>query len=153
MAKLYSRINWVDYPSTTTPMNATNMNKMDKGLDDVDTRVDSLNATKANKTQPVWIDAPLIAPVVNYGNLYQTCQYMKDEFGIVHIRGVIKGGINNATVFVLPVGYRPRYNEIFTATQNNSFGMCTIFQNGNVLQSGTGVGTSFCFGDVSFVTV
>ena len=48
--------------------------------------------TKANKTQSVWINAPLIAPTINYGDGFQTCQYRKDEFGIVHIRGVVKGG-------------------------------------------------------------
>ena len=109
--------------------------------------------TKASKTQPVWINAPLIAPIVNYGSSYQTCQYRKDEFGIVHIRGAVKGGIPNAVVFVLPVGYRPALNISFPAVQNNLFGTCTVFLNGNVVQGGTGVGTSFSFGNVSFVGV
>lgn len=37
--KAYSRVNWAAYPSKTTPMNAENFNKMDKGIDDLDDRV------------------------------------------------------------------------------------------------------------------
>jgi hypothetical protein len=37
--KAYSRVNWAAYPSKTTPMNAENFNKMDKGIDDIDDRV------------------------------------------------------------------------------------------------------------------
>lgn len=31
----YNRVNWKDTPSTETPINATNLNKMDKGIADV----------------------------------------------------------------------------------------------------------------------
>ena len=48
--KLYSRINWENYPSEKTPLNESNMNKMDAALDDLDNRVISQDATKANKT-------------------------------------------------------------------------------------------------------
>ena len=34
----YSRVNWEDSPSTDTPINATNLNKMDAGISQVDTR-------------------------------------------------------------------------------------------------------------------
>lgn len=30
----YTRVNWEDLPSTNTPINATNLNKMDKGIED-----------------------------------------------------------------------------------------------------------------------
>ena len=48
--KLYSRINWENYPSEKTPLNETNMNRMDAALDELDNRVISQDATKANKT-------------------------------------------------------------------------------------------------------
>ena len=48
--KLYSRINWENYPSEKTPLNESNMNKMDAALNDLDNRVISQDATKANKT-------------------------------------------------------------------------------------------------------
>ena len=40
--KLYPRVNWADYPSTSTPFTAANLNKMDKGIDDIDDRVVSV---------------------------------------------------------------------------------------------------------------
>ena len=38
----YTRINWEDKPSTATPINAENLNKMDKGISDCVTEVNSL---------------------------------------------------------------------------------------------------------------
>lgn len=38
-SKVYSRVNWASYPSTSTPLTAVNLNKMDKGCDDLDDRV------------------------------------------------------------------------------------------------------------------
>ena len=32
----YERVNWENLPSTKTPVNATNLNKMDKGIRDLD---------------------------------------------------------------------------------------------------------------------
>ena len=34
--KAYTRVNFENYPSTNTPLNATNLNKVDKGIDDID---------------------------------------------------------------------------------------------------------------------
>lgn len=42
MAKLYSRINWVNAPLTTTPVGATLLNKMDKGIDDLDNKIEEI---------------------------------------------------------------------------------------------------------------
>ena len=35
MGKYYSRINWENDPSKATPINAENLNKMDKALEDL----------------------------------------------------------------------------------------------------------------------
>ena len=42
MAKRYIRINWQNRPSVATPISATNLNKMDKGIDDIDTALNNL---------------------------------------------------------------------------------------------------------------
>lgn len=39
MNKAYSRINFQNAPSTATPLNATNLNKMDKAINDLDDRI------------------------------------------------------------------------------------------------------------------
>lgn len=49
MAKRYARINWQDAPSTATPRNAANLNKMDKGIDDLDNAIEDLYGTKLDK--------------------------------------------------------------------------------------------------------
>lgn len=38
-SKVYSRVNWTAFPSQSTPLTASNFNKMDKGIDDLDDRV------------------------------------------------------------------------------------------------------------------
>lgn len=40
----YARVNWEDSPSTDTPINATNLNKMDLGIEQ--------SATRANASMP-----------------------------------------------------------------------------------------------------
>lgn len=50
MNKAYSRINWENYPSTATPLNETNLNKLDFATDEIDNRVISLDTTKLDKT-------------------------------------------------------------------------------------------------------
>lgn len=50
MNKVYSRINWKNYPNTETAVNATNLNRIDLGLDTVDNRVIELDTGKANQT-------------------------------------------------------------------------------------------------------
>lgn len=43
MAKRYTRINYQDSPSTATPLSAANLNKMDKGIDDLDNAIEALS--------------------------------------------------------------------------------------------------------------
>ena len=51
LSKLYSRINWKNYPSEDTPLNETNLNRIDAALDEIDNRVISLDATTLSKTE------------------------------------------------------------------------------------------------------
>jgi len=50
MQKAYSRINWENYPSENTPINESNLNRMDYAVDEIDDRVISLDTTKAEVT-------------------------------------------------------------------------------------------------------
>lgn len=49
MNKLYTRIAWENFPSEKTALNERNLNKMDRGLDDLDNRVIDIDSTKVNK--------------------------------------------------------------------------------------------------------
>lgn len=46
MNKAYSRIRWENEPSFATPLNETNLNKMDYSLDEIDNRVVAFDITK-----------------------------------------------------------------------------------------------------------
>ena len=48
MQKAYTRIQWENTPSTNTPLNETNLNKMDAALNTIDDRVIALDAGKAD---------------------------------------------------------------------------------------------------------
>lgn len=50
MQKAYSRIDWENYPSNKTPLNETNLNRIDSALEDVDNRVITLDSIKLDKT-------------------------------------------------------------------------------------------------------
>ena len=51
MNKAHSNVNWKNYPSSETPINEQNLNKMDNSIDEIDNRVIVLDGTKANKTE------------------------------------------------------------------------------------------------------
>lgn len=51
MNKTYGRINWENYPSDETPINESNLNKIDAATDEIDNRVITLDTTKATKAE------------------------------------------------------------------------------------------------------
>ncbi|TRU87598.1 MAG: hypothetical protein EWV76_06650 [Microcystis novacekii Mn_MB_F_20050700_S1] len=61
-----------------------------------------------------WIVPAFMNGWVNYYDGYNPAGYFKDSLGIVHLRGLVKNGTNNTTIFTLPVGYRPSNRELQT---------------------------------------
>ena len=51
MQKAYNRINWENYPSDRTPLNVTNLNKLDVSVNELDNRIITLDNTKFDKTE------------------------------------------------------------------------------------------------------
>ena len=51
MQKLYGRIVWENEPSTNTPLNEQNLNRMDAALNNLDDRVISQDSIKADKAE------------------------------------------------------------------------------------------------------
>lgn len=89
--------------------------------------------TFAKKQQPSWFDLVLIEGWVNTGGGFATAQYMKDELGFVHIKGVIQNGTTAQGSWIaapLPVGYRPSETLIvngMTALGTSYSGDATFF--------------------------
>ena len=50
MQKVFQRINWQNYPSEETPLNESNLNRVDYALDEIDDRVITLDTEKVNAT-------------------------------------------------------------------------------------------------------
>lgn len=50
LSKLYSRINWKNYPSEDTEIDEIHLNRMDKAIDDIDNRVIEQETLKLDKT-------------------------------------------------------------------------------------------------------
>lgn len=53
MDKVYERINWQNEPSVATPINATNLNKIDYALDALDDRVIELNKNQSDANEQI----------------------------------------------------------------------------------------------------
>jgi hypothetical protein len=107
----------------------------------------------ALKTQEAFIAPTLLNSWVNFGSDYQEVGYMKDNFGFVHIRGMIKSGTSaTANVFTLPVGYRPNLHILQVASHDGTpeqVAVVQILANGNInFIKGSTSWTSF--GNISF---
>ncbi len=74
MAKRYIRINWQQSPSTATPRNATNLNIMDKGIDDLDNAVEDLYSVKAAKADIVNVQTNNTAKICGAAMAYSMGQ-------------------------------------------------------------------------------
>ena len=61
----YTRVNWQDSPSTATPISASNLNKMDKGIKDLE---DSLATVATTGDYDDLIDTPNLSTVATSGS-------------------------------------------------------------------------------------
>ena len=77
-----------------------------------------------------------------YGNNFNLPAYFKDSLGIVHLRGMVRGGTLRNSIFTLPVGYRPINRELFlvasampsaTSTNGSGFGRVDVANDGQVI--------------------
>lgn len=91
-----------------------------------------------------WQLLTLINGWVNFGANYAPARYWKDPAGVVWVEGFVKSGTVGAIVTVLPVGYRPEYQQVFaTAPNDNVAGRVLITTNGNLtLLNGATTGSS-----------
>lgn len=74
----------------------------------------------------------LVNSWVNYGGTAAPAGYWKDAFGVVHLRGCVKDGTADTTVFTLPVGYRPAVDHKGATTENNTARALAITASGVV---------------------
>lgn len=117
------------------------------GAGDGSTTFQLPNYDSVNKS-PVWNNVTVFGGAWgNNGGGYQTAQYWKDPFGMVHLRGLIlRTGtyVLNEAVLNLPVGYRPASIELFNVVGNQIIQRIDVSTNGDVITAGVvpWVGTS-----------
>jgi hypothetical protein len=94
---------------------------------------------QANKAQEAWHEIGAGGQPAfgnfwsNYGGPQNTCAFMKDDFGFVHLKGLAKNSnLSNLVIFTLPVAYRPPIENIFSVTSNDSFGSIRVAATGTV---------------------
>ena len=86
-----------------------------------------------------WTSATLKNGWVNYGGDYDIASFYKDPFGVVHFKGFIKSGSNNAVIFTLPTGYIPSKIQVLVTLSGlpRQLAQIEIFMDGNVYISNT----------------
>jgi hypothetical protein len=113
----------------------------------------SINWAQMVGTPFTWTDVTFLNGWSNFSG-FQTVQYAKDPFGMVHLRGVAAYG-TSTLASTLPAGFRPAAQEIFPpnpSKDGDTFGF-TVFTTGNVssfIPAG-GAGQPISFSGIRFM--
>jgi hypothetical protein len=104
--------------------------------------VDGLNIKDGAIPQEAWHEIGAVGQPafenswVNYNSgTHQTCAFMKDSMGFVHIKGLAKSGTATSAIFTLPTGYRPPLQVTVPSASNDTFGVLCVAANGRVFKS------------------
>lgn len=90
---------------------------------------------------------------VNFGGGYANAKYWFTRDGDVCIEGLVKNGsAANATIFTLPVGYRPAGNHIFSVDANASYSRALISTTGAITIHSGGSTTAQSLSGIFFQT-
>ena len=82
--------------------------------------------------QPGWRGVAFQNGWRNYGSGYNGAAYFKDSLGIVHLRGLVRGGTIRKDIFVLPAGFRPAGRELHAVMTNSGIGRVDVLTDGRV---------------------
>jgi hypothetical protein len=97
------------------------------------------------KTQEAWQTPTFLNGWTQFDSVGHPVRYYKDSTGIVHLKGLVKGGATSTEIFKLPSGYRPSSPLlIFTTMADNAFAAVQVSSGGNVTHR---------LGGVSYVTL
>ena len=88
-----------------------------------------------------WIAPTFENSWANYSTDYNYAGYYRDGDGIVRLRGLVKDGTTSATIFTLPVGFRPTKRELFVAISSaTNVSRLDVAPTGEVTHNGGGNG-------------
>lgn len=104
-------------------------------------RLERLESTALSRIQRLGAGWPWQAPVyengwTDYGSGWAAGAYRKEAGNVVRVRGLVRSG-TAATIFTLPVGYRPAAGLIFTVETSAGPQRMNVRSSGVVDVSGT----------------
>lgn len=112
-------------------------------------RTSSDTLTNKILTQSSWTAVTFQNSWVDFGGTAQTCAYLKDSMGFVHLKGLMKSGTIGAVAFNLPAGFRPLAFARFGSISNGSFGAIDLSAAGDFTPA-AGSNTSFSLDGITF---
>lgn len=77
----------------------------------------------------------------------------EDDFSVTRLSGIVKSGTVNATIFILPSGYRPQYDISLPVISNSALARIVVTAAGAVSLATGGSNVSVDFGDTTFASV
>ena len=123
----YERVNWENLPSTNTPVNADNLNKMDEGIANAVEKSDLLNLIYP--VGSIYMSVNSTNPAILFGG---TWEQIKDTFllacGNTYTNGAIGGeATHTLTIDEIP----PHFHSCLTYSGNNVDGKQWSFRSIN----------------------
>jgi hypothetical protein len=88
----------------------------------------------------------------NYDTSYNNAGYYRDTSNRVYLRGRVKAGTANTTIFTLPTGYLPVKRELFCVLSNGAIARLDVLTDGQV-QMISGSNVSLSLDGISFTAV
>ena len=82
-----------------------------------------------------WKALPFVNGWGNYGGIFQTGGYRKDQYGVIKLRGLVQRGSAPADgpIAVLPAGYRPDRARVFSVKSGTTVGRVDMRNNGELV--------------------
>lgn len=89
----------------------------------------------------------------NFGGAHAVAGFYMQPDGWVRLKGLVKDGTNLATIFTLPVGYRPPINIPFTSISDGALCTVEVDTTGTVTKTSGGTNAYVSLAGISFPTL
>ena len=92
-----------------------------------------LDKMTSHSKNNIWYQPTLENSWVTYNAANNVAEYLIDDNGFVHLRGILKNGSSaSADMFSLPQGFRPALGEVFAGVSSSGFAGISVDADGDV---------------------
>lgn len=114
----YTRVNWQDYPNTSTPINAANLNKMDAGIAALDTKITNI---ESDYTSDQDVDDAISEALTDYATKgYVNTAIAGITTDAVNVVKLADGTSSNPTAVSFPSGYASTTFKMYILAVRNT---------------------------------